>query len=40
LQRRATTGRQVFDRPAGQRFRAVLEDPATREALTALGFKN
>jgi hypothetical protein len=40
LQRRATTGRQVFDRPAVQRFRAVLEDPATREALTALGFKN
>jgi 20S proteasome alpha/beta subunit len=31
LQRRATTGRQVFDRPAVQRFRAVLEDPATRD---------
>jgi putative molybdopterin biosynthesis protein len=29
-----------LDRPAVQRFRAVLEDPATREALTALGFKN
>jgi putative molybdopterin biosynthesis protein len=28
-----------FDRPAVQRFRAVLEDPVTRDALTALGFK-
>lgn len=26
-------------RPAVQRFRAVLEDPVTREALTALGFR-
>jgi hypothetical protein len=26
-------------RPAVQRFRAVLEDPVTRDALTALGFK-
>ena len=28
-----------LDRPAVQRFRAVLEDPATRDELTALGFK-
>jgi putative molybdopterin biosynthesis protein len=26
-------------RPAVQRFRAVLEDPVTRDELTALGFK-
>ena len=28
-----------FERPPVQRFRAVLEDPVTRDALTALGFK-
>ena len=28
-----------LDRPAVRRFRAVLEDPATRDALTALGFR-
>ena len=28
-----------LDRPAVQHFRAVLEDPATRDELTALGFK-
>jgi len=26
-------------RPAVQRFRAMLEDPVARDALTALGFK-
>jgi putative molybdopterin biosynthesis protein len=28
-----------LDRVAVQRFRAVLEDPVTRDALTVLGFK-
>jgi hypothetical protein len=36
---RYSLGHVPLGRPALQRFRAVLADPATRASLTALGFK-